>query len=154
MSRLADLARLFIAYPHPCFQSRPMFFLFDSVHILKCIRNNWLNLRSFDKSFVFPRFDFADITTMPRAEEYVLEFHLSLSQRQLIFDTAMCAIEAKELNSFIFKESCKNNHDSMRLAKLVLWASTNTLLNNLCFKYNEKFVQEKRTKRRKLQTVS
>ena len=53
------------------------------------------------------------------------EFHFSMSQRQLIFDTTMRAIEAEELNSFIFKESCKNNHDSLRLAKFILWASTN-----------------------------
>ena len=72
ISRFGDPARLSITYPHPCDQSGPLFFLFDSVYILKCICNNWLNLKSFDKSFVFPRFDFADITTMPRAEEYVL----------------------------------------------------------------------------------
>ena len=66
----------------------------------------------------------------------------------------LTSIEAEELNLFIFKESCKNNYDSLRLAKSILWASTNTLLNNLCFKYNDKLVQEKRTKRRKLQTVS
>ena len=61
----------------------------------------------------------------------------------------MCAIEAEELNSFIFKESCKNNHDSLRLAKLILLASTNTLLNNLCFKYNDNLVQEKCTQQKK-----
>ena len=30
------------------------------------------------------------------------EFHFSMSQRQLIFDTTMRAIEAEELNLFIF----------------------------------------------------
>ena len=83
----------------------------------------------------------------------IAELHFSMSQHQLVFDTTMCAIASEELNSFIFKESCKNNHGSLRLAKLILWASTNTLLNYLCFKYNDKLVQEKRTKRRKLQTV-
>ena len=28
--------------------------LFDSIHIMKCIRNSWLNLKSFGKSFTFP----------------------------------------------------------------------------------------------------
>ena len=34
------------------------FLLFDSVHILKCIRNNWLNLKNCKKTFIFP--DIAD----------------------------------------------------------------------------------------------
>jgi hypothetical protein len=28
---------------HPCDPQRQLFFLFDSVHLLKCIRNNWIN---------------------------------------------------------------------------------------------------------------
>jgi len=28
---------------HPCDPSRKLFFLFDSVHLMKCVRNNWLN---------------------------------------------------------------------------------------------------------------
>ena len=31
--------------------------MFDSVHILKCIRNNWLNAKSLDKTFSFPDID-------------------------------------------------------------------------------------------------
>ena len=34
------------------------FLLFDSVHILKCTRNNWLNLKNCKKNFIFP--DIAD----------------------------------------------------------------------------------------------
>ena len=30
-----------------------IYILFDSVHILKCIRNNWLNVKSNDKTLVF-----------------------------------------------------------------------------------------------------
>lgn len=28
---------------HPFDSARKLFFLFDSVHLLKCIRNNWIN---------------------------------------------------------------------------------------------------------------
>ena len=31
--------------PHPLDSSLTLFFLFDSVHLLKCIRNNWINSR-------------------------------------------------------------------------------------------------------------
>lgn len=40
--------------PHPCDSSMPLFFLFDSVHLLKCIRNNWLNQKNPIQSFVIP----------------------------------------------------------------------------------------------------
>ena len=41
-------------YPHPCDVSRPLFFLFDSVHILKCVRNNWVNQKSTGKCMMYP----------------------------------------------------------------------------------------------------
>ena len=63
MSQFAVPSKLSIAYPHRCDQKRPLFFVFDSVYILKCIRNNWLNLKSHDKSFAFPHFQFGDIST-------------------------------------------------------------------------------------------
>ena len=37
--------------------------MFDSVHILKCVRNNWLNQKSNDKSIIYPFFEFDDIKT-------------------------------------------------------------------------------------------
>ena len=61
-----------------------------------------------------------------------------------MLDTTLSAMESEELTSFILKESCKNNHDSLSLMKIVLWASTNTMLNNLCFKKNDQLIQEKK----------
>ena len=40
LSKFASPPQLYIVYPHPCNAPRPLFFLLDSVHILKCIRNN------------------------------------------------------------------------------------------------------------------
>ena len=40
--------------PHPVNQSRKLFLLFDFVHILKSIRNNWLNLKEYDHTFTYP----------------------------------------------------------------------------------------------------
>ena len=47
--------------PHPVDATRPLFFLFDSVHILKCIRNNGLNFKNAGKCFIYPQFSFMDI---------------------------------------------------------------------------------------------
>ena len=38
---------------NPYNQERPIFLLFDSVHILKCIRNNWINLKNYKKDSHF-----------------------------------------------------------------------------------------------------
>lgn len=34
-----------------------IYVMFDPVHILKCVRNNWINLKDSDKTFIFPSFD-------------------------------------------------------------------------------------------------
>lgn len=39
---------------HPCSSDRKLFFLFDSVHLLKCVRNNWLGQSDAENTFIFP----------------------------------------------------------------------------------------------------
>ena len=39
---------------NPVKPSQQIFIQFDTVHLLKCVRNNWLNLRNDKKTFVFP----------------------------------------------------------------------------------------------------
>ncbi|KAH9382581.1 hypothetical protein HPB48_010345 [Haemaphysalis longicornis] len=41
-------------FPHPCDAQRPLFFVIDPVHILKCVRSNWLKTN--DQCFWFPAF--------------------------------------------------------------------------------------------------
>lgn len=53
VSMFAEPEKLSIVYPHPCDTTRPLFFVFDSVHLIKCVRNNWLN-QSNGQSFLFP----------------------------------------------------------------------------------------------------
>ena len=43
--------------PHPFDNSRFLFLTFDFVHIMKSIRNHWLNQKNFDKTMYFPKFD-------------------------------------------------------------------------------------------------
>ena len=39
---------------HPCNPKRNLILFFDIVHIIKCIRNNWLNLKDYERTFIFP----------------------------------------------------------------------------------------------------
>ena len=41
---------------HPCNPQRSLILFFDFVHIIKSIRNNWLNLKNLDNTFIFPKF--------------------------------------------------------------------------------------------------
>ncbi|CAN7946639.1 unnamed protein product, partial [Ixodes hexagonus] len=43
-------------YRYPCDPHRPLFFVIDPVHILKCIRNNRLNQTDGRLCFSFPDF--------------------------------------------------------------------------------------------------
>lgn len=56
VSYFANPPKLSIVYPHPVQTGRPLFFLFDSVHLLKCVRNNWLGQKDEDKTMKFPQF--------------------------------------------------------------------------------------------------
>ena len=42
---------------HPSNPERSIILFFDIVHIIKSIRNNWLNLKDFEKTFIYPKFD-------------------------------------------------------------------------------------------------
>ena len=42
---------------HPCNPERSRILFFDIVHIIKCIRNNWLNLKDYERTFIFPKFE-------------------------------------------------------------------------------------------------
>ena len=42
---------------HPCNPPHNLILFFDIVHIIKSIRNNWLNLKTFEKTFMYPKFE-------------------------------------------------------------------------------------------------
>ena len=58
MSLFCIPVKLSIVYPHPVLKSRPLFFIFDSVHVLKFIRNNWLGQKDTSKRMIFPKICF------------------------------------------------------------------------------------------------
>lgn len=52
--------------PHPCDSDRKLFFIFDAVHIIKCIRNNWISKRNLSNCLTFPDFDNFDATSVAK----------------------------------------------------------------------------------------
>ncbi|GFU78852.1 putative transposable element [Trichonephila clavipes] len=66
MSNFSVPPKLSIIYPHPSDSSNPLFFVIDSVHIFKCIRNNWINQKNAGQCFYFP--DFEDHNKFPLIE--------------------------------------------------------------------------------------
>ena len=55
--------------PHPSHPSRSLFLIFDFVHIIKTIRNNWLNQRDSECTFILPCFDDFNIINHARFSE-------------------------------------------------------------------------------------
>lgn len=62
LSYFANPPQSSIVYPNPSEKNRPLFVINDTVHILKCIRNNWINLKNDNLTFSFPDFENLDIT--------------------------------------------------------------------------------------------
>lgn len=54
LSFFANPPKLEIVYSHPANSTAPLFFILDTVHIFKCIRNNWLNQKDQDQTICFP----------------------------------------------------------------------------------------------------
>ena len=64
---------------HPVDSTRNLFLIFDFVHVLKSIRNNWLNVKNHDRILKYPSFEdfqqvniasFEDIRLLYREEQY------------------------------------------------------------------------------------
>ncbi|GFY28465.1 transposable element P transposase [Trichonephila clavipes] len=66
MSNFSVPPKLSIVYPHPSDSSNSLLFVIDSVHILKCIRNNWINHKNAGQCCFFP--DFEDHNKFPLLE--------------------------------------------------------------------------------------
>ena len=65
--------KLSIVYHRPNELTRSLFFTFDTAHILKCIRNSWLNEKTTDKFYIFLPFS-AD--KLPRSPIAAVIVHL------------------------------------------------------------------------------
>ncbi|KAJ3652723.1 hypothetical protein Zmor_018661 [Zophobas morio] len=67
MSFFSNPPQICESYKHPADNDRPLFFIIDTVHILKNIRNNWLNQKN-GQIMVYPDFDDFSIKREARFE--------------------------------------------------------------------------------------
>ena len=114
LSYFVSPLKLSIVNPHTYNQSRPLFFLFDTVHILKYIRNNWVNIKCTEKCFALPCFVFDDIS-MTSTEKRALASFNSLKH--------LHSAECNSLVKFAYKLSYKALNPSIfekQKVKLVL----------------------------------
>ena len=52
-----DPPKVNFLYQHPVNSERPLFFIIDSVHLIKCIGNNGLKQRNLDQCMHYPKFE-------------------------------------------------------------------------------------------------
>lgn len=45
------------SFPNPVYKNYSIFCTYDPVHLYKNFRNNWINLKNLDKTFVYPDFN-------------------------------------------------------------------------------------------------
>ena len=55
---------------------------------------------------------------------------------------------------FFYEDACECGHEPIHVTKMIIWVCTKILLNNLCFKKNDKLVQESQSKKRKIRTLT
>lgn len=80
------------------------------------------------------------------------DFCHSLKQRAAATEVTLNVLA--ENDALLPLESCQNNHSIEKVEKLLVWASTNSLLNNYCAKENDLLDGNKNQgKKRKMQTL-
>ena len=81
----------------------------------------------------------------------ISDFCHSLKQRAVATEVTLNVLA--ENDALIPLESCQNSHSIEKIEKLLVWASTNSLLNNYCAKENDLLDNKNKGKKRKLQTL-
>jgi len=80
-------------------------------------------------------------------------YHKLPSQRHFVVKLSQSALEAEEF-AFSSLGMCKGNHDPRTIVKMACWICSNILLNNYCFKRNNRLTCDKLSKKRTLQTLT
>ena len=88
---------------HPCSPSRNLILFFDIVHIIKSIRNNWLNLKDFEKTFIYPDFESCTDEIIP-----------STTQLRVSIPVANIILNPSELTKSIYPPICFASFDDLR----------------------------------------
>ena len=92
---------------HPCNPTRNLILFFDIVHIMKSIRNNWLNLKDFEKTFIYP--DFETCT-----DDIPLPVILPFTQLKVSIPVANILLDPRELTKSKYPPICFAAFDDLR----------------------------------------
>jgi hypothetical protein len=114
----------------------PVFIMFDTVHIAKCIRNNWIHLKDSAKTFTFPSFDAISIEDV--SDQNVLKAKFT-DLRQVKTESTQLMRKAFRLNHQTLYPS---NFDRQKvvLALNVFHESTYAALHFYEFKKTAEFI--------------
>ena len=117
---------------HPFGSNRILFLAIDFVHILKSIRNNWLNQKDFDKTFHFPnlvnfKVDYCDYPLQSGCASFQDVRQLCNSERTSL----------AKLAPHLTMKSCFPSSIERQNVKLVLKV-VNELNNYICANYPER----------------
>lgn len=81
------------------------------------------------------------------------EFLKSANQRNVATQISMDVLVDADI--FFQNDCCDAAHSTQKIIKMLVWASSNALLNNYCTKENDAINQNKKSgKKRKLQTLT
>ena len=81
------------------------------------------------------------------------EYQKCSSQRDFAVKLSQSVLEAEDF-SFLSWGKCARKLDSRTIVNMACWICSNILLNNYCFKRNDRLTCDKLSKKRKLQTLT
>ena len=80
-------------------------------------------------------------------------FKSAINQRLFVMNTTLDILQEDEVHL----QSCENGHSLEKIEKMIVWASTNSFLNNFCRRENDSILAKKSDgnsgKKRKLMTL-
>ena len=92
---------------HPCNPTPNLILFFDIVHIMKSIRNNWLNLKDYEKTFIYPDFETCtDVISLPVT--------IPSTQLKIYIPVANIILNPRELTKSKYPPICYAAFDDLR----------------------------------------
>ncbi|XP_049839444.1 uncharacterized protein LOC126284511 [Schistocerca gregaria] len=81
-----------VVYPHPSEPRSPLFFIIDSVHVLKCIQNNWINQKDAQQVLTYPNFENMDKTSTLKVASFstLKKLHALESKTIIKYSYGLC----------------------------------------------------------------
>ena len=93
---------------HPCDPIRDLILFFDIVHIIKSVRNNWLNLKDYEKVFIFPKF----IECKPH--DYTYAENIPPNNLRVSINISKLGIDTSSFSNSVYPTICYSAFEDIR----------------------------------------